>query len=117
MDIGMQYIIEWKYNDNDRFKDMNIGLNDSILFEWKYTKHLWKFINKNASNENNFNVSVAEEICGCDKNKYLWKPKRIGVYYFGCQIANCALSGNMKIKINVGGNGNNGNPNKKQKIK
>ena len=110
-DEGKQHRIAWKYREDKKYKDMEVALNDSVLFEWKWTKNVWKFANKEAFDEGNFDTFVAEELCGTDVRKYVWRAQKRGMHYMGCQVADCCKTGNMKIKIHVVGE----NPTKKQK--
>merc|ERR1712154_714205 len=109
---GKQHRINWEYQENKKYDDMEIALNDSILFQWEYTRNIWKFANKKAFDEDDFDTFCAEELCGSNYNKFVWKPKETGTYYLGCQVADCSKTGKMKICINV----NAANPTKKQNV-
>ena len=113
---GKQHKIEWKYDENKKYNDLNINLNDCILFKWQFTKNVWQFMNKKAFEENNFNTFVCEQLCASNHKQYLWKANKCGIYYFGCQIANCSKTGNMKIKVIVTSKNDDQNQNKKQRI-
>ena len=103
-DDGIKHEIEWRYNENEKYDDLNIGVKDYILFKWEFTKNIWQFMNRTAYENNDFNTFIAEELCASNCNKYIWKPNKIGTYYFGCQIGNCSKTGNMKICIHVNDN-------------
>eukprot|EP01083_Nonionella_stella_P063031 163847_1 len=113
---GMQHKVEWKYRENDKYNDLTIEAKDSVLFEWEYTRNVWRFVNKDAYDECDFDTNIAEEMCGSDCDRFVWMPKKVGLYYFGCQVANCARTGNMKIQINVVQNQGDENVTKKRRI-
>lgn len=106
-DQGIKHEIEWRYNENKKYDDLYIGIKDYILFKWEFTKNIWQFMNKTAYDNDDFNTFIAEELCASNCNQYIWKPNKIGIYYFGCQVGNCSKTGNMKICVHVNNNDNN----------
>jgi len=72
-------------------------------------------MNKIAYDNNDFNTFIAEELCASNCNEYIWKPNKIGIYYFGCQVGNCSKTGNMKITVHVLCDRDNSSKHKKHK--
>ncbi|ETO35695.1 hypothetical protein RFI_01372, partial [Reticulomyxa filosa] len=112
-EIGETIDIDWCFRDQ-AMEPLDINVNDQIHFQWKYTRNIWLFKNQTAYLNNDF--AQGEQLTGCDKYSYLWKAIKPGVFYFGCQIGNCAKAGHMKLVAHVHDSDHSGNVVKRRKL-